>query len=115
MKITKQRLKQIIREEYQSLYEDEDDDEERAIELAAEYTPTDDEERAAYEERTVDIPRSPSLPMGHPLIDMQGGPKGISDQLYRIKKLIDDLPISTMEKLKYLNDILRGVEPGDGL
>ena len=110
MKITKQQLKQIIREEYQALYEDEDDDEERALELATEYTPTDDEERAAYEERSSDLPRDWPLPpaLQDPLSNLPG-PKGIADHFYRIKKLIDELPIDAMEKAKYLNKILNDI------
>jgi len=122
MKITKQQLKQIIREEYQALYEDEDDDEARALELAqstrgaaGEYTPTADEERAAYEERSSDLPREWPLPpaLQDPLSNLPG-PKGLADHFYRIKKLIDELPIDSMEKAKYLNKILNDVLSGEG-
>ena len=116
MKVTKQKLKQLIREEYQAIFEDEDDDIERARELARDRTSGADVERGEYEEAAQDLPREwPRSPpdLQDPLSNLPG-PKDIADHLYRIKKLIDELPIDAMEKVKYLNKILNDALRGDG-
>ena len=116
-KITKSLLKQLIREEYSALYESDEDDMARAAQLARDHSSGVDHDRQSYEEMSADLPRqwpdAPELvdPMG--IVPKLPGPKGVADHLYRIKKLIDELPMSPMDKLEYLNQILRGAAPED--
>ena len=116
-KITKSLLKQLIREEYSALYESDEDDMARAAQLARDHSSGADFDRQSYEEMSADLPREwPDVPE---LVDPMGvvpklpGPKNVADHLYRIKKLIDELPMSYMEKLEYFNQILRGAAPED--
>ena len=110
MKVTSAQLKQLIREEYQAMFEDEDDDIVRAQQLARDHTSGSDVERGEYEEAAQDLPREWPLPpaLQDPLSNLPG-PKAVADQMYRIKKLIDELPIDPLEKLKYLNKILSNI------
>ena len=100
-----------------ALYESDEDDMARAAQLARDHSSGADFDRQSYEEMSADLPREwPDVPE---LVDPMGvvpklpGPKNVADHLYRIKKLIDELPMSYMEKLEYFNQILRGAAPED--